>query len=255
MTLDIIVGVVILATAFLGSQNGAMATVWQTLNATAAAFGAKFLALPAARFVLKAVDWTPALAAGVMYLTCFFVLWMVGHFILERAVSGAMEEGSGGALESLVGAIMGAARGALVALAIVSGVMMVTRHVGGNRAGLAFAYDASRTGRYVMTHNLADPEPFPNARVLRAMVGADDKPSANENALAEIRTLPEWQTLAQDTKVTDAIGAGDWRSLKSDPRVLTLVNMHPFLRAARGYTTPDHSVEDENPADRFKELK
>ena len=68
MQLDIIVGGVIVVGSFFGWRNGAMATVWQTLNAAAAAFGAKFLAIPAAKFLLKAVDWTCAnLYLGLNY--------------------------------------------------------------------------------------------------------------------------------------------------------------------------------------------
>lgn len=258
MALDIVLGLVAVLFGTFGWQNGFSAQLGRLVVAVAAAAVAKLLAMPTGRFIVSGVEWTPAMATGTVYLFYFGLLVILGNFLLGRFVQSLRENMSDGTgLDTGVGMLLGVATGAVVIYAVLCGTQLVTQHVGASNPTFAFQYQKSKVGRFVLTHNIADPEPFPHARVLLALVntGSNEGASADPAAIGPIRSNPKWIVIADNPEVLASLAQGDWRTLRRDPRLMDLVTDPAFLKASDNYSSPKHKIKAEDPNDRFQELR
>ncbi len=255
MQLDIVIGVVILLFGYTGFRNGLMGQLGRLVVALIAAIGAKFLAAPVSNAILKGVEWTPSMALGASFVCAFLVLLMVGLFALGALMKSDGGDGTG--LDTGFGSILGLATGALVCFSIVCGGILLTQHLAAKKPGLAVQWQKSRVGRFALTHNFVDPQPFPNARVLLALVGRPDpkKPSKKPTAIGPIRENPKWQPILKRQELVAALERGDWKMLRKQPEFLDLITDAEFIKAAADYEAPHHKIEAEVPEDRFNELK
>lgn len=257
MVLDIVVGVLVLLFGYFGSRTGAGAQLYQLGIIGGAAVAAKLMAPSTANFITHGVGWAPYLSLGLSYTVMLGLLVMAGYFLLSGTIAGSRDNFLGGTLESAVGALFGAARGAVLMFALICGVILVTMHMGSRKSMFAVQYQKSRVGKFVLTHNVVDTQPFPHANVLKMVVGAEEVPEGTKNpyAISSIRENPKAKFLLTDMDVGSLISNGSWKQLRRDPRLLELVCDHHFLQAVRELTTPDLKAEAENPEDRFEELR
>jgi hypothetical protein len=120
---------------------------------------------------------------------------------------------------------------------------------------MAVPWHASNVGRIALTRNLVEPEAFPNAFILRVLIGAEDNLGHNPNAIAGIQNLPDWELVEADPPTIEAIRNKDWKSLRQNMILLPVITSAAFLAWADDYYTPRHKVEAEDPNQRFEELK
>ncbi len=255
MALDIIIACMVLLLGWFGSQAGSASQVFQLIIYGGGAYGAKLIATPSARFLITGIEWPLRFAMGMCYLLAFGLAVMVLWFVLGTQKD-RVSAHSGG-VDSALGGVMGAAGGIIVCYALLCGLILVSQHLGGERAMFAFQFQNSRAGRYVLTHSFVDPEPFPHAIVLQAVVGDPDPgfESQNDFAIGDVYESPKAQFLLDSPDIVAAIKAGKWKQVAKDDRVLALITDARFLAGARLYMTPVHTVKPEAPQERYKELR
>jgi uncharacterized membrane protein required for colicin V production len=253
---DIIVGAVIAFLAYRSAQLGALGSVAQLLTTAVAAILARIVATPAASFMLKAIDWSPGFAMGVAFLVLFLGFWVIATFLTSRAVEAVSDGyGDGGPIDQWMGFIVGVGRGALIGFALLASTILVTQRLAAKKKFLAIQYQNSRVATWVLTHNIIDPEPFPNARaLLRLLQVTDGSESSRPHAMAHINAHPKVQAVKDDPQAVDAIRAEDWKALRKNRGVLELVTDQQFVAAADLYRTVRHKVGAEDPNERFDEL-
>lgn len=257
MVFDIAAGILVLAFGYMGSRSGAFAQLYQLGILVGAAVLAKLAAAPTSRFIIQAVEWSPSFAHGLCFLVYLGIFTAVAYFFLGSILDMARDRADGHGIDMAVAGLLGVVRGALVVYVLLAGAMLVTQRMGAQKAGLAFQYQKSRVGALVLTRNVVDSQPFPHAIALKHLAG-NPQPgftSSYPHALALVGKKPAGRFLVEDPQVRAAIAAGQWKTLRKDPRMLALLTDHEFLAAADKFMTPNLDVEAENPEDRFKELK
>lgn len=255
MALDIICGVIAALYGHGGSKNGAMAALYRALIPGSAILVAKFLTRPTAETMLKAISWSPQFAYGIVFIMYFIVLTIALTFAIGAVIRSAEYAGDGGTFDRGMGLLLGLARGALVMYAVLAASVLMTHRLGAKKAFMAVPWHSSNVGRIALTRNLVEPEAFPNAFILRVVIGAEDNLGHNPNAIAGIKELPDWKLVEADPPTIEAIRNKDWKSLRQNGIILALITSSAFLQWADDYYTPRHNVEAEDPSKRFEELK
>ncbi len=257
MLIDILAGLLVAYLAWSGNQGGAMATLYRAGFSGLALVGAKFLAKPTANYVMKGIEWSAPFAYGLMFLIYFLVLLLVFKFTTASLVRATENTaGDGGILDRIVGTLLGAANAAIIVYGLVAASMLISHRLGARKAMFAFPYDKSYVGRTVMTRNIADPEPFPNAYTLRVIIGAEENQGFNPGAIGLLREMkPVEDVIKLDPAVVAAIQSKDWKSLRTNVALLGLMCSAEFLQYADDFITPRHKVQAEDPSQRFKELQ
>ncbi len=255
MALDIIIGVFVLTLGWFGSQSGMSSQIFQLIIYAGGAWLGRAISRPAAKFMVTGIEWPLRFASGIAFMLSFCVCVMVLWFILGKGKD-RVSSHSGG-LDSAIGGLMGAVGGLIVCYALLGGFILVTQHLGGERAMFAFQFQNSRAGAYVLTHNPVDPEPFPHAIVLQAAVGDPDPAfkSPNSFALADLFENPKAKFLRTSPDVTAAIKSARWKDLRRNKDLMALITDARFLAGARLYMTPVHKIKAEKPEERFEELR
>lgn len=256
MIIDVVVAVWVIVFFVQGRNTGGMAAVYRVSGALGALTLAKFLCKPTSNAILKGVAWSPQFSQGLCFLVYFALLGMVARFALGALIREAeLHGGDGGQLDRGMGALLNAARGALIAYGVLAATILMTHRLGARVASLALPYHGSYVGRFVLGWNIADPEVFPNAFVLRAMVGLEENSGPHPEALEPLREWTGGDILETRPEIASALAQSDWKTLRKSREVLELVCQHEFLKYADLYYTPSFSVTAENPEDRFNELK
>ena len=257
MVLDIVAVVVLLLGAYYGWLSGFTSQFWRVVGLAGAFFGAMFVSRPAARYIITGIDWPERYATGIVFVSAFGVMALAFWFFLERLVQSVRQnEHDGTILDRAMGALAGIVRFAGWIFAILCGAILITQHLGAKKASWAVGYHTSRVGRFVLTHNPVDTEPFPNARVIRGLLDLDTQPPGDVNALGLVRNAPEAAFLKSHFDGYQyVVRSQNWKSLRRDRALLGLACSHVFLNAAEAYLTPKHVVGAEEPTDRFKELR
>lgn len=254
MVFDIVVAVLVLGFGFLGYQSGALAQIWQLVIYIVAGAVGRFVSRPAAGLLVKGIDWPPGFATGVTFTVVFGITAVVGWFVLAKAIESAKQHDGSAAIQ-LGGSVFGAVNAILLVYLIMCGATLMTQHLGATKKAFAFKYYKSKVGKIVLTKNMVDPEPFPQARVLRALIDAPDPSDpepGNPFALGGLKgeqcagAIPPcaamflWET----PELQEAIRAGRWKQVRRDPRMLALVCDHAFLAAARDFTIVPKNKKD-----------
>jgi len=255
--LDIVVGLAVLAFLWMGAADGTMAGVWHIGVLAVSGILARLAVGPTAVYIIKAVEWSESFTRGIMFLGYLVVFVLIAWGLLGGFLRSARNNAPGYGIDRLVGGLLGAIRGALLVYVLLASVMLITHRLGAQKPSMAFKFQKSRVGRFVLTRNLVDNMPFPHARTLRALVGLRNggfKPG-DPYALGVLGGLPEALFLNDDATIKTAITQNRWKVLRKDQRVLDLVCSAEFLTASNAYETPNLKVEAENPEERFKELR
>jgi hypothetical protein len=257
MTFDTVIGAIVLLFGYLGTRTGIAAQVYQLLMIGAAGYAAKLLTPPTAGFLSEHIEWTPALSAGICFLCYFFLLLMVAYFVMDRVLDYAREAGTNGRfLDVTVGGLVGISRSALLLYSVLCGLILIGQDMGGEKPVFAVQYQNSRVASFTLTHNYADVEPFPFARVFRALIGAEDPEQfPHPGALQDLRVLQKMKDLLSDPDVVAAIRSNRWKHLRRHAGMLALLTDPRFLQHARFLQLREQRVEAEDPNDRFRELR
>ena len=255
MLIDILAGLVVVYSAWSGSQHGAIAALYRAGFTGLALVFAKLLCGPTARYIIKGIEWSAPYAYGLCFLVYFLIIAVALGFATASLLRNAEGQGDGGTLDRGVGFLLGAGRGGIVGYGLLAATILITHRVGAHRPMFAFAYDKSYAGRIVLTRNIADPEPFPNAYFLQVLVGAKENQGFNPEAIGLAKQLDSGTFIDADVALNDALKAGDWKAIRKHPALLAWMCSHEFLRLADDFITPRHKVEAEDPNQRFKELR
>ncbi len=256
MIFDILAGLAVLLAFVEGRNGGAMAAVYRTGATLGAAVLAKLLCSPTANAIIKGVEWSPQFAQGLVFLTYFLLFLMVGRFSLGGLIRHAeMNRGDGGLLDRGLGGLIGAARGATIAYALIASTVLLVHRWGAKAPSMALPFSKSWSGRTVVGWNVADPEVFPNAYVLRAALGLEENAGPRPEVLDALRQWDGIKVLTADADIARGLAESDWKALRKNRALLELIEHPEFLALADAYYTPRNAVKAENPEDRFQELK
>lgn len=106
---------------------------------------------------------SPALAGAIGFFAVFLVVVIIGALLLRKVTKDLLSFSEGlGQADKVLGIVLGAAKGALIAYITVVGLIMANRMTG--KVPIPFA--SSITGRWVMQHNFLDSEDFPRGKAL-----------------------------------------------------------------------------------------
>ncbi|HIA00443.1 MAG TPA: hypothetical protein EYN06_01990 [Myxococcales bacterium] len=238
MILDIAISLWVSARTFRGRDRGIGAESMRTAVALLVGFLALFAAPPVGRVINKVFGWTPNGIDGLSFLFLFGLFYMVGYFAIETAANAMEYSERNGVFDEIGGAVFSGLRTTLIAYALLSGVMMTTRDLGASKSKYAFNYSQSYVGRYTLTHNFMDKEPFPHAQLLNDLVQRGSKSGITTNrhvALAGIGSLPSANFLNHDANAESAIRTGNWHFVRKHRELLALICDHAFLDEARRY--------------------
>ena len=256
MVLDVIIVAGVLLSALRSAPRGTMAAVVSTLGVSIAAAAAKYLSRPSARWITTGIEWSYNYAIGLTFLIEFTLLLLVLSFILGPTIQRATQSADGTRLDQFVGTLVGGIRGMILVYCLVGAIMLCTQRWGSRRPSFSIQYQKSVVGRWIMTHNLVNPEPYPHAYVLRGVLGYETGiHDTSETALGVLRAHPMTEFLRADQAVKAAIWNKDWRSLHQHKALLALTTNPEFLYFAKAATTPKNQAKDETPEERFRELK
>jgi uncharacterized membrane protein required for colicin V production len=152
MALDLLVLIVVLASALRGLRQGLVRQLAQLALLIVAWFVAKGAASPLGRTVASALGVSPIVGGAVAFLLVFLAVSIVGHVLLLSQIGKASgEESAGSQLNRALGGAVGASRGLLVSYVVV--VMLVQW----SRAkGVELPWRSSVSGRFVAEHNALD---------------------------------------------------------------------------------------------------
>ena len=256
MFLDITIAVLVLGSAYRGSWRGTMANVWAISGVIAAAWTARYLSRPVARWIVAGVEWPYGYAIGLSFLVSFAIGLLLTSFILGPSIQRAEQGTDGGVLDRLVASLLAGIKGAVLVYCVVCGVMLCTPRWGSQSARLAPQYHKSVSGRWLLSHNLVNVEPFPHARVLRLILGHETatEPSVS-SAVYELQAHPMTEFLRSDTSLQADIWNRNWRAVRKHSALLALVTSPEFLKYVDAITTSRKTRAPEEPASRFKELR
>jgi membrane protein required for colicin V production len=213
VTLDLVVLAGLVLAALLGAASGALRQVLQLGAAVLAWLASRHLAAPVARGLARKVPAAVAgpAAAALLFLGTFVVVSVVGGLLLRaRGISRAVRSPA----DRGVGALLGGAKGALIAWVLLSALALAGGPVGPER----FRLDprASDFGRLAREHNL----------LVRVDPGA-------------ARRLERLLELIRDRDPGAAGADPDARRLLDDPRVRGLRGRTADEAAARLEADPE----------------
>jgi len=159
-------------------------------------------------------------------------------------------------LDQLVGGILGGLRNTVIVYCLIGAMMLCTQRWGSRRPSLAIQYQTSKAAMWLMTHNLISPEPYPHAFVLRGILGYETGiHEASNDALITLRAHPMTEFLRADETLHAHIWNKNWRQLHSHSALLSLTTNPEFLYYAKIISTPQNTATEEEPTDRFQELR
>lgn len=161
----------------------------------------------------------PSVASTVGFFVVFIVVVAVGGFFLRRMTRDLLGFSTGlGQLDKILGLVVGAAKGALIAYIAIVGLLMAHRMTG--KVPLPFA--DSTAGRWVMRNNFLDSEEFPRARALAKLAWVATTRSQAELAsdphLRALLAHPKTQSLLTP-EVLSALGNKDFIALLGEDAV------------------------------------
>lgn len=211
MTLDLAVLGLLLLAAVAGAVSGALSQVLRLLGVVAGWVAARFLApMLAAKFGVHGAAGRAALAASV-----FVGAWLVVGLVARGVRRSLDDDGEPSVLDRLLGALLGAAKGALVAWVLLSLLALL----GGRLALGTLVVDgrSSRAAALAARHDLlslADPEA---ARLAQRLVELWRDPARRERLLRD----PGWSRLLERSGLKSALdrgaaGAGEAREKAGD---------------------------------------
>ncbi len=256
MVLDAMAAVIVFVFLNSGRLGGSMAAVYRLGGTFGAVAAAKLLCKPTSTAILKAVAWSPQFSQGICFLAYVCIFAMIAHFVLAALIQEAeIHGGDGSWLDRTGGGLLGAARGALIVYVLLASAVLLTHRWGAKAEAMALPYHKSYVARFVMGWNVADPEVFPNAFLLRVIAGLEENTGPRPEALEHLHALAATQFLQTNDEVYSALKQRDWKSLRKNRDLFDLMCRYEFLRHADLYYTPVHTARAEDPEDRFNELK
>jgi membrane protein required for colicin V production len=211
LTLDLAVLGLLLLAAVAGAVSGALSQVLRLLGVVAGWAAARFLApMLAARLGVHGAAGRAALAAAV-----FVGAWLVVGLVARGVRRSLDDDGEPSLLDRLLGALLGGAKGALVAWVLLSLLALL----GGRLALGPLRVEArgSRAAALAARHDLlslADPEA---ARLAQRLVELWRDPARRERLLRD----PGWSRLLERSGLKEALdrgaaGAGEAREKAGD---------------------------------------
>jgi membrane protein required for colicin V production len=222
VTLDLAVLGLLLLAAVAGAVSGALAQVLRLLGVVAGWAAARFLApLLAARLGVHGAAGRAALAAGA-----FVAAWLVVGLVARGIRRSLDDEAEPSGLDRLLGALLGGAKGALVAWVLLSLLALLGGRL--DLGPLRVEARGSRAAALAARHDLlslADPEA---ARLARKLAEIWRDPARRERLLRD----PGWSRLLERSGLKEALdqgagGAGRAREkaedLLADPELKALL--------------------------------
>jgi membrane protein required for colicin V production len=211
VTLDLAVLGLLLLAAVAGAVSGALSQVLRLLGVVAGWAAARFLApMLAARLGVHGAAGRAALAAAV-----FVGAWLVVGLVARGVQRSLDDDGEPSLLDRLLGAVLGGAKGALVAWVLLSLLALL----GGRLAlgSLVVETRGSRAAALAARHDLlslADPEA---TRLAQRLVELWRDPARRERLLKD----PGWSRLLERSGLKSALdqgaaGAGEAREKAGD---------------------------------------
>ena len=152
VALDLLVLIVVLASALRGFRRGFIHQLAQLALYVVAWFVARGAALPLGRPIASTLGVSPILGAGVAFVLVFLAVSVFGHVVLLSQIGKASGEDSAGSqLNRALGGAAGAARGLLVSYVVVLVLVQWSR-----ARGVELPWQGSAAGRFVAGHNVLD---------------------------------------------------------------------------------------------------
>ena len=203
---------VVVAFALLGARAGALRQAAHLAGLALAYFCVRPLAARLAPALSLQTRFSPELVGAALSGFLFFVLSILAAFLFARLVSAALGAFVGGRADRIGGLALGAGKGAVLAFAAASTLLVFEKPL----AGTAPLPEALLKSRVLDLARRCDAFGAARGKIdarLDALIGASRDPKAMRALLAD----PKLQKLLGGA-------SADWSAVKRDPRVAALLS-------------------------------
>ncbi|MFT7581274.1 MAG: putative membrane protein required for colicin V production [Myxococcota bacterium] len=162
IAIDILVVLFLAWSLYRGWKHGFLYQLGQMALAVVAYFAARGLGTLLADPITGA-GVHPNLAATIGFFSVFLIIFVVGGLFLRKLTKDLLSFSDGlSTVNRVLGIVLGAAKGALLAYLIMVGLIMAHRMTG----KVPIPFESSVAGRLVLQNNFLDSDDFPRAKAM-----------------------------------------------------------------------------------------
>lgn len=240
MTLDLVVVVLVLASAFLGSLSGAAKQIAHLVSMVAAYFLGRPLGELVAPSLAESFGLAPGVASVLGAMAGFIAILLVTRLaltqILKRVMSGKDEQDR--TTDRALGFVLGGAKTLALIYLVLSAITFVESHVKMGSTRLKVTPKDSWTAGFARQHNLFSLAKIPAVDSLVKLTRAAGDPETARKlerspAFQKLEKDPRVQELLKDPEIKKALQRGDTQALISHPKLLELASDPKILEQAR----------------------
>ncbi len=223
IAIDILVALFVLFSFYRGWRQGFLFQLGQFALMIVGYFVAKgtghYLAEP-----LQSAGLSPIISGTVGFFVVFFLVMLVGSFILKR-MTRELVSGSEGltTTDRSLGTLIGGAKGLLITYVTICGLIVIHQATG----SVPIPFGSSAAGRWVMTNNFLDSDEFPRAKALFklgvVMHTRGSESLASDPHVAAILAHPK-ATVLRTPEVIKALAERDFLRLMGNDDVMDFLD-------------------------------